>query len=162
MPSSNKRTIILTLAGLLILASSASLIIGHNTTDSPTPASDIEIEETENTEGAIENNTIIPVVVDSLAQNEGIHSPLAITGTAIGLWFFEADFPIVLKDGNGTTLATAIATAKSNWMTVDYVPFEATLEFDTPTTTTGTLEFRKDNPSGMSEHDATYILPIRF
>ena len=47
-------------------------------------------------------------------------------------------------------------------MTQDFVPFLATLEFETPDTEQGTLVFEKDNPSGLPEHDDRLIMPVRF
>jgi len=94
--------------------------------------------------------------------NQDIESPLTITGEARGNWFFEADFPVYLYDDNGVELGFAIATAQSEWMTTKFVPFEATLEFDKPTTKTGKLILRKDNPSGLPEHDDMLYLPVRF
>jgi len=94
--------------------------------------------------------------------NQTIISPLFIKGEARGYWFFEASFPIKLLDGNGKEIALTIAQAKSDWMTEDFVPFEAALQFTTPDTKEGTLVFKKDNPSGLPEHDDELIIPIKF
>jgi spore germination protein GerM len=48
------------------------------------------------------------------------------------------------------------------WMTEEYVPFEATLSFNPPQTETGTLILSKDNPSGLPEHDDELRIPVRF
>ena len=63
-----------------------------------------------------------------------ITSPLIIRGEARGMWFFEATFPIVLVNWDGLIIAEGYATAKNGWMTEDYVPFEAKLEFTADTT----------------------------
>jgi hypothetical protein len=94
--------------------------------------------------------------------NEIIFSPLVIKGEARGFWFFEASFPIKLFDENGNLLATAIAQAKSDWMTEDFVPFEAELEFKTPETEKGILVLEKENPSGLPENADELRMPIIF
>lgn len=102
------------------------------------------------------------VKLDKDLANSIIKSPLKITGQARGIWYFEASFPIKLLDGNGKQIAIAVAQAKSNWMTIELVPFEVTLEFEAPATNIGTLVFQKDNPSGLPENDADVRVPIRF
>ena len=94
--------------------------------------------------------------------NTVITSPLAIKGMARGSWFFEGSFPVKLIDGNGAELAQGVAQAKVSWMTDEFVPFETTLSFAMPTTTTGTLFLNKDNPSGIPEHDDALRVPVRF
>lgn len=94
--------------------------------------------------------------------NQIVVSPLMITGEARGTWFFEASFPVILKDANGQIIASGIAQAKSDWMTENFVPFEAKLEFARPQTSTGVLILRKDNPSGLPEHDDFLEMPVNL
>jgi hypothetical protein len=94
--------------------------------------------------------------------NDSIKSPLTIRGEARGNWFFEADFPIRLFDGEGREIGTAIATAQEDWMTENFVVFMATLTFETPQTATGLLVLEKDNPSGLSENADRLIVPVVF
>ncbi len=94
--------------------------------------------------------------------NQTISSPLEITGEAVGNWFFEASFPAVLIDANGLELATIPVTAQGEWMTTNFVPYKGTLAFPTPMTPTGTLLLKKDNPSGLAEHDDELRIPIKF
>lgn len=89
-----------------------------------------------------------------------ITSPLTIRGEARGTWFFEASFPIELVDAAGRIITTTIAQAQGNWMTEDFVPFEATLRFDVTTTTPGELIFKKDNPSGLPQNEAELRIPV--
>lgn len=103
-----------------------------------------------------------PVVLESLVANSKITSPVTLLGKALGTWFFEASFPVRVLDAEGKVLGTGIAEAKSDWMTTDYVPFTATITFGGATTVTGFLEFVKDNPSGLPEHDASVRVPVRF
>jgi len=91
-----------------------------------------------------------------------IQSPLFILGEAVGPWFFEASFPVVLEDGEGNILAGGVATAEGDWMTEDFVNFKAQLEFVVPQTPTGKLILRKDNPSGLEEFDDSLWIPVEF
>lgn len=109
------------------------------------------------------NELIELIQVDSPRPNDKITSPLTVTGQARGTWFFEAQFPVKIVDANGAELGNGIATAQSDWMTEDFVPFAtATIEFSTPTTATGNLILKKDNPSGLPENDNQLIVPIKF
>ncbi|MCR4322674.1 MAG: Gmad2 immunoglobulin-like domain-containing protein [Candidatus Azambacteria bacterium] len=95
--------------------------------------------------------------------NQIVQSPLIITGEARGFWFFEASFPVVLTNLNEEVIAQGIATAKDEWMTSEFVPFEATLMFTTEENTSGnkaTLILHKDNPSGLPEHDDALEVPV--
>ncbi len=89
-----------------------------------------------------------------------VGDPITISGEARGFWFFEASFPIHLEDKSGQRLTTTIATAQGEWMTEDFVPFQATL--DIPASVSGPLilVFEKDNPSGLPEHDDALRMPI--
>ncbi|MFA6552621.1 MAG: Gmad2 immunoglobulin-like domain-containing protein [Candidatus Paceibacterota bacterium] len=100
--------------------------------------------------------------IGSPRPNTKISSPLKITGMARGSWYFEASFPVQILDANKNIIAQAPAQAKSDWMTTDFVPFELTLDFKDPTTTTGFLVLKKDNPSGIPEKDDQLIIPIVF
>ncbi|OHA09213.1 MAG: hypothetical protein A3A44_01455 [Candidatus Sungbacteria bacterium RIFCSPLOWO2_01_FULL_60_25] len=91
-----------------------------------------------------------------------VSSPLAIEGEARGAWFFEASFPAYIFDADGNKLGVTPAEARGEWMTGDFVPFRAVLEFKRPATERGTLILKKDNPSGLPEHDDELRVPIRF
>ena len=96
--------------------------------------------------------------------NQVVQSPLIIKGEARGYWFFEASFPVKLVDANGKNipLDPPYIMAKGEWMTEDFVSFEAILRFEKPETKTGTLIFQKDNPSGLPEYDDSLTVPVRF
>ncbi len=97
----------------------------------------------------------------SIRANDSISSPLTITGEA-RTWYFEASFPVELQDGAGRRLAIVPAEAQGDWMTTEFVPFKATLQFAPPATAEGTLILRNDNPSDMREKDEIVRLPVRF
>lgn len=93
-------------------------------------------------------------------SNATINNPLIIEGQARGLWFFEASFPVKLVDSQGKILAQGVAQAQSDWMTENFVPFKATLEFNVSDTQPGNLFLIKDNPSGLPENDDSLTIPV--
>ena len=93
--------------------------------------------------------------------NQVVTSPLEVRGKARGMWFFEASFPVILQDDAGKTLAVIPAQAEGDWMTENFVPFKATLSFDTQAKM-GKLILKKDNPSGLPEHEDQVEIPVRF
>jgi murein DD-endopeptidase MepM/ murein hydrolase activator NlpD len=91
-----------------------------------------------------------------------VTSPLTVSGEARGTWYFEGSFPVMLEDEYGQVLGQGIAQSRGEWMTEEFVPFETTLSFSKPATTTGTLVFQKDNPSGLPEQADEVRVSVRF
>lgn len=87
------------------------------------------------------------------AAGQQISSPVIITGEARGNWFFEASFPVEVRNAQEQVIGRGIAQTKANWMTSDFVPFSATIAFDAPGTSAGFLVLKKDNPSGLPQND---------
>lgn len=96
-----------------------------------------------------------------------IASPLIVEGEARGVWFFEASFPIILTDWDGRIIAEHFAQARGEWMSEDYVPFKGVIEFENPSreedfSKRGSLILKKDNPSGLPQHDDALEIPVLF
>ncbi len=102
------------------------------------------------------------IVVDSPIASSTVSSPLVVTGSARGNWFFEASFPVRVFGANGIELGLGIAQAQGDWMTTEFVPFIATVEFDAEGNTEGYVRLSKDNPSGLPEYDAHVDVPLTF
>ncbi len=102
------------------------------------------------------------IKVFSPKPDEVISNPLIIEGEARGYWFFEASFSVRIYDDAGQELGVAVAQAQDEWMTTEFVPFKATLEFMAPATETGVLVLEKDNPSGLPENADELRVPIKF
>lgn len=94
--------------------------------------------------------------------DEVVKSPLLVSGLARGYWFFEASFPVRLVDDNDNQIALGIAQAEGEWMTTEFVPFKAELNFEKPLAKTGKLILEKDNPSGLPEYDDELVIPVKF
>jgi hypothetical protein len=105
--------------------------------------------------------------ISSPRPNQKITSPLVITGEARGYWFFEATFPITLTDWDGKIITQHYAEAQDEWMSEDFVPFKAVLEFENPSwdaefSKRGTLILHKQNASGLPEHDDALEFTVWF
>lgn len=108
------------------------------------------------------------ITVTTPVPNAVITSGSSVAGQARG-WYFEGSFPVELRDSTGTLLVQGPATAQSDWMTNNFVPFALTLIFTNPYQTgdpesekVGTLILRNDNPSGLPENDKSISIPVRF
>ncbi len=103
--------------------------------------------------------------VTSPASQSVITSPVTITGMARGTWFFEGSFPISLVNWDGLIIGEGVATAQGEWMTEDFVPFSASIAYTIDPQTPynrGAIILRKDNPSGLPEHDDSMEVPVMF
>jgi len=103
-----------------------------------------------------------PVSVASPLAGAVIASPVNVSGQARGQWYFEASFPVKVVDANGQVLGSAPAQAQSDWMTDNFVPFQAVIEFSQPSTSSGFIVLAKDNPSGLPQNDAQVQIPVKF
>lgn len=106
------------------------------------------------------SNEVIQVAFPN--PNDYITSPFEIRGLARGQWYFEASFSAELRDDNGEVLAEIPVMAQGDWMTEEFVPFQAIMNFPTPTTATGTLILHKANASGLPENDDSVEIPVSF
>jgi hypothetical protein len=88
---------------------------------------------------------------------------LTIQGEARGTWFFEGNFAIKLVDMSGNLLIQTSAVAMDDWMTTDWVTFEATLDpFGIGEINEGKLIFEKANASGLPENDDSFEITVKF
>jgi len=102
------------------------------------------------------------IIVTSPQSNQIITSPLSIEGKAKGSWYFEAVAPVRLLDDKGNVLTSGQIQTQGDWMTSDYVPFKAELTFSYNATTSGTLLFHNDNPSGLPENDKEFNVSVQL
>lgn len=100
--------------------------------------------------------------VTNPSSNQIVSSPLTISGRARGPWFFEAQAPVQLLDGNSQVIAQGSITAQGDWQTNNFVPFTEVLNFSTPSTSRGQLILRNANPSDLAQNSRQLTVPIRF
>ncbi len=130
-------------------------------TPNPTPTGTVEVQPSTTAQEAPPKPEDF-IHVTSPTANDFISSPVTITGEAKGTWFFEASFPVILLDPKGKQLAAVPAQAQGDWMTEKFVPFKVKLTFKNPGPGIGTLILKKDNPSGLPEHEMEIRIPVRF
>ena len=141
------------LAPLLVLTALTCIgIILTYTIDKPTVTKPVTQNKVETTK----------IIVDYPKPNDIVTSPLIVKGRARGTWFFEGDFPVTFYYGVGEDFVETYATAKTEWMTEDYVEFEATINFPVPPTNDGLLVLRKNNPSDLEENNESVLIKVRF
>lgn len=148
-----KKTILIFLAVAAVIAGS---IFFFKPSEAPIKESNGNLEEPE----FIGKPDLISI--SNIRTGEKIQSPVSVRGEARGYWFFEASFPIEVRDKEENVLGRGIATAEGEWMTEDFVPFSAMIEFSPVGNTEGFLILIKDNPSGLPEYDDEIRIPVRF
>ncbi len=103
------------------------------------------------------------ITITAPAKDASITSPLSVTGSARGTWYFEASFPVKILDSKGKVIGQGPAQAQGDWMTTEFVPFTASITYTAqPAGSRGTVVFMKDNPSGDPERDQSVSVPITF
>jgi hypothetical protein len=136
--------IIIFLAGYFILKNTRK---GSEQTISPTGQVS---QDEKNTLAAQEVHVKVP---------EKISLPLTINGTVKGNWFFEGSFPVYLINDKDEILSVGLAKTDDEWMTDATIPFHVTIPtFDY--TGSGSILFKKDNPSDDPQHDRSYRIPV--
>lgn len=89
-----------------------------------------------------------------------VGSTFKVEGEARGFWYFEASFPIEVRDLSGNSIGQGIAQAGGEWMTEEFVPFSADVSLSIPYTGQAIVMLKKDNPSGEPENDASASFPV--
>ncbi len=99
------------------------------------------------------------VKVSSPLPNATLGKAFTVIGEAQGTWYFEASFPVQIRDSQNNLIAQTHAEAQSDWMTQNLVPFTATVTVENYSGP-ATLVLLKDNPSGLPENDDSVEFPI--
>ena len=99
-------------------------------------------------------------MVSSPLANATTSSTFSVAGVAPGPWFFEASFPIEVRDGDGIIVGTTHAQAQAPWTTTNLVPFTATITLSPNFHGPASLILLKDNESGLPENDDSVTVPI--
>lgn len=104
------------------------------------------------------------VTVTSPEANFAIESPVMVSGTAPGYWFFEATAPVDIVNWDGLIIGQGYITAQSDWMTEDMVPFEGMVEYEFDSETSysdwGWVILSRSNASDLPENDAAVEIPV--
>ncbi len=157
MNISKKTLVLLEIIGLAVItfALAGILLFFPKLTNAP-----------KNEEKPIQQIPVNVVNLDNLSNNDHVTPKQVITGTVPGFWFFEASFPVTLRDVNGNTIAVVTATTTEDWMVTTNVHFTVTLPETFTYTGVGSLLFRKDDPSDgeapFNPETDQYVVPVIF
>lgn len=149
---------------IAVLIAGIVLIVLPGKTSAPTQTNNQQATTTQtDNEGSNSAGIADLISVGTPTKGANVSSPLTITGSARGTWYFEASFPIELRNASGTVIAQGHGEAQSNWMTEDFVIFKATLSYPAqPAGSHGTLVLKNDNPSGDPARDKSVEIPVVF
>lgn len=103
----------------------------------------------------------VAITVAEPRTRAAVTSPVRVSGKVPGTWSFEASFPIELLDAKHRRIATGHAAVR-NWTRNKPVAFTATIPFKRPSTGSGFLVLRNDNPSGEADQADSVEIPITF
>lgn len=156
------RNLIIAVAGILIAFFILSKVVSR---EAIAPVVEQPMVENPTTSGEISltSEKGIVIYVTKPDPNAIVASPMEITGRAPGNWFFEASAPVTLTNWDGLIIDESYVQAEGEWMTTDYVPFRGTITFaENNLYNRGFLIFKKDNPSGLPEHDDSAEMMIKI
>lgn len=101
------------------------------------------------------------IKVTNPTPDSEVTSPIELKGEAVGSWFFEGSFQVFLVDLRKNKIAESFATAQEEWMTEEFVPFEASIPFEIEEDTVyAKLILEYENPSGLPENVKSYEIPV--
>jgi hypothetical protein len=154
------RNLVIAVAGILVAFFILNTIREHT---APTPLP--ETPTTPVSSGTVETTVIsekgVTLYITLPDPKISYTSPIQISGRAPGNWFFEANAPVTLVNWDGLILGEGHINATGDWMTTDYVPFTGSITFSGDTLyNRGALIFKKDNASGLPEHDDSAQMSI--
>src|SRR3989344_39825 len=135
------------------------LVIGYTIVTSTKKISEEEIKTIEEKVTYDRASTdLITVELPFLGAVTG--KEFSVIGKARGMWFFEASFPIDVLDKDEKILVQTFATAQGEWMTENFVSFKGEVKVPASYIGPATLVLKKDNASGLPEHDAHISFPF--
>lgn len=100
------------------------------------------------------------VTATTPAQNATVSHSFEIAGTAPNQWFFEAVFPIQVRDPNDDLIGTSRGKAQGDWTQPGLVTFTSQITVDASYEGPATLILLKDNPSGDPENSDEVTIPV--
>lgn len=85
-----------------------------------------------------------------------------VMGSARGTWYFEASFPIEVRDTAGNLIASGIGqpVGGADWMTEEFVPFSSEITVPESFIGEAVLILMNDNPSGLPENARSVSIPF--
>lgn len=128
----------------------------------PAPVTDVKAATSTNDVKVVSNKPLSSkVTVSSPGPGGTVDKAFTVTGKAPGPWFFEAQFPLQVRDSDDNVIGHGTATTSGDWQSDAIIPFSASVTIDEPTYKgTARLILMRDNPSGLPENDDAIEFPI--
>jgi len=128
-----------------------------------TPTDNSTEQDMNSDESVSSDNDTELINISSPDAAASVGNPIELSGEARGQWYFEASAPVVVVDWDGRIIGESFVTAEDDWMTEDFVSFSGSIAYDLPDdsySASGTVIFRRANPSGLPENDAAVEVPV--
>ncbi|HUO56180.1 MAG TPA: Gmad2 immunoglobulin-like domain-containing protein [Candidatus Paceibacterota bacterium] len=100
------------------------------------------------------------VIVMQPQENAIVGETFDVSGKAPNTWYYEAVFPIQVRDSDDNLIGSGQAQAQSDWTVASLVPFRATITIQDNYSGSATLILLKDNPSGLPQNEDELTEPI--
>ena len=100
------------------------------------------------------------VTVSAPAPNTIVGKTFTVSGIAPNGWYFEAVFPIQVRDPNDNLIATGQGHARGDWTAAGPVPFTSSITLDANYSGPADLILLRDNPSGLPQNSDEVTVPI--
>jgi hypothetical protein len=102
------------------------------------------------------------LVLFTIPRDSKVGGRIEATGILKGGYFFEGNAVGSLLSENKSVLKTFPITATGEWMTIDGVPFEMSVDAYDILPGKGFIRIANDNPSGDPENDKYIDVPVVF
>jgi hypothetical protein len=148
---------------IVVLGAGYLLFSNQSSNEKPTDTVVDPVDPVEQVTVDSGNNDLISVTTPQPEQE--VSSPIQVSGQARGYWFFEATAPVTVTNWDGLILGEGYMEAQGDWMTEEFVPFTGEIVYEPELnaySATGTIIFRRANPSGLPENDDAFEMQVQL
>jgi hypothetical protein len=157
------KNIVIGLVLIVVLGAGYLLFSNQSSNEKPTDTVVDPVDPVEQVTVDSGNNDLISVTTPQPEQE--VSSPIQVSGQARGYWFFEATAPVTVTNWDGLILGEGYMEAQGDWMTEEFVPFTGEIVYEPELnaySATGTIIFRRANPSGLPENDDAFEMQVQL
>ncbi len=101
------------------------------------------------------------IIVETPKTGQVITSPIKISGSVSGTWFFEGEILGKIIDTDGTILGQGPLVGTDDWMTIKNVGFEGVIPFVASDSKNGFVIIEARDPSGEG-NPSSFKIPVLF
>jgi len=147
---------------LVICSMTAYLVFtpGHQKTSPTVPASTTTPSTATTPTASSTEPLSTSVYISAPLSGATVGKTFTVSGTAPNGWYFEATFPIQVRDPNDNLIGSGQGHAQSDWTVAGPVAFTASITLDGTYTGPADLILLRDNPSGLPENSDEVTMPI--